>query len=66
VKAAPRFYTVPGRHGSYLITWAYVSAWMVWCWRLLQGLFPLRSFSSGVIKVDLGSASLRGSEVHYG
>jgi hypothetical protein len=49
VKAAPSRYSVSGRRSLYVVTWAYVSAWMSWCWMLLKGLFPLCSFSGGAI-----------------
>lgn len=42
-------YSVPGRRAAYVVTWAYVSGSMAWCWRLLEVLFLLCSPSSGVI-----------------
>ncbi len=44
VKAASSRYVVPGSVVAYVVTWAYVSGRTAWCWRLLESLFPLRSF----------------------
>ena len=49
VKAAPSRYLVPDSVVYTLRTWEYVSGWMSWCRRLLEGLFPLCSFGGGVI-----------------
>jgi hypothetical protein len=58
VKAAFSHYAIPGSVVTYVVTWAYVSCWMVWCWRLLEGLFPLCSFSGSYDQLGLvcGSA----------
>ena len=51
VKAASSQYGVSGSGAAYVITWTYVSGWTAWCWRLLEGLFPLCSFSDQLINV---------------
>jgi hypothetical protein len=66
VKAAPSPYLVPGRWGMYLPIWEYVSDWMACCWRLLEGLFPLRSSATITMsvyrhKLNLMITSARGA-----
>jgi hypothetical protein len=38
---------MPGSIAADAVTWAYVLGLTAWYWRLLQGLFLLRSFSGG-------------------
>jgi len=55
VKAASGRHAVPGSVAAYVVTGAYVSGWTAWCWRLMESLFPLGSFSDHMIIVELAS-----------
>jgi hypothetical protein len=51
VKAASTRYPIPGSIAVDAVAWAYVLGLTAWYWRLLEGLFPLCSFSGRVINL---------------
>jgi len=61
VKAAFTRWAVPRSVAVDGVTWTYVSGWTGWCWRLLESLFPLCSFSVPLDQLRLVGGSERPS-----